>query len=72
MANMTVFKQHFDLLEETIGRLKINWLNLKNKAPSIFYCNESLIAMDRKERLSYLERQTKLMLKSKERGTKSS
>ena len=24
------------------------WLNLKNKTSSIFYCNESLIAMDRK------------------------
>ena len=32
-----------------------DWLKLKNKASSIFYCNESLIAMDRKERLSYRE-----------------
>ena len=26
----------------------VDWLNLKNKTSSIFYCNESLIAMDRK------------------------
>ena len=31
MANMMVFKQHFDLLEETIDRL-----NLRNKPTSIF------------------------------------
>ena len=29
MANMMVFKQHFNLLEETIDRLTTNWLNLK-------------------------------------------
>ena len=42
MANMTVSKQHFDLLEETM-----DWLNLRNK-PAIFNCNNSMIAMDRR------------------------
>ena len=72
MANMTVFKELFDLLEEITDRLTTDWLNLKNKTSSIFHCNESLINMDRKKRLSYQEKQRKLMLKPKERGTKNS
>ena len=43
MANMTVFNQHFDLLQETIGRL-----NLRNKLSSIFDCDESMVVMDRR------------------------
>ena len=40
MANMTVFKQHFDLLEETM-----DWLR---NQPAIFNCNNSMIAIDRR------------------------
>ena len=72
ITNIMVFKQHFHLLEQTIDRITTDWLNLRNKPPSIFYCNEWLITMDRKKRLAYQERQSKLMLKPKERENKIS
>ena len=43
----TVFKQHFDLLEKAVDRLTADKLNL-NKPSSIFNCNMSMIATDRR------------------------
>ena len=54
MANMTVFKQHFDLLEETMDNL-----NLRNKPKSIFNCDESMVAMDRRTGKVVVSRNTK-------------
>ena len=54
MANMTVFNQHFDLLEETIDRL-----NLRNKPLSIFNCDEPMVAMDRRTGKVLVSRKTK-------------
>ena len=54
MANMTVFKQHFDLLEETMDKL-----NLRNKPKSIFNCDKSMAAMDRRTGKVVVSRNTK-------------
>ena len=54
MANMTVFNQHFNLLEEVIEKL-----NLRNKPKSIFSCDESMIAMDRRTGKVVISRNTK-------------
>ena len=54
MANMTVFKQHFDLLEETMDNV-----NLRNKPKSIFNCDESMVAMDRRTGKVVVSRNTK-------------
>ena len=54
MANMIVFKQYLYLLEE-----KINRLNLRNKPSSIFNCNESMIAIDRRTGKVVISRKTK-------------
>ena len=51
---MTVFNQHFDLLEETIDRL-----NLRNKPSSIFNCDEPMVAMDRRTGKVLVSRKTK-------------
>ena len=59
MANMMVFKQYLYLLEEKINRLTINRLNLRNKPSSIFNCNESMIAIDRRTGKVVISRKTK-------------
>ena len=43
MGNTTVWKQHFDLLEETIDKLQ-----LRNNPKAIFNCDESMVVMDRR------------------------
>lgn len=48
ITNMTVFKQHFNLLEEKIYRVIINKLNVRNKRSSISNCYESMIAMNKR------------------------
>ena len=42
MGNVTVWKQHFDLLEETIDKLE-----LRDNPKAIFNCDETMVAMDR-------------------------
>ena len=59
MANMTVFKERFNLLEETINRLTIGRLNLRNKSSSKFNCDASMIAMVRRTGKVVLSRKTK-------------
>ena len=59
MTNMTVFKQHFNLLGEKIGRLTINKLNVRNKRSSISNCYESMIAMDKRTGRVVIPRKTK-------------
>ena len=54
MANMTVFKQHFDLLEETMDKL-----NLRNKPKSIFNCDKLMAAMDKRTGKVVVSRNTK-------------
>ena len=54
MANMTIFNQHFDLLEKTINRL-----NLRNKPSLIFNCDELMEAMDRRTGKVAVSRKTK-------------
>ena len=54
MANMTVFNQHFNLLEEVMEKL-----DLKNKPNSIFNCDESMVAMDRRTGKVVVSRNTK-------------
>ena len=54
MANMTVFNQHFNLLEEVLEKL-----DLKNKPNSIFNCDESMVAMDRRTGKVVVSRNTK-------------
>ena len=50
MGNTTVWKQHFDFLEETIDQLQ-----LRDKPQAIFNCDESMIAMDRRSRSCCLQ-----------------
>ena len=67
MASMTVFKQHFDLLEETIDRL-----NLRNKLSSIFNCDKWMIALDRrtgKVVVSKKKKKTEQIYAETKRGT---
>ena len=65
MANMTVFNQHFNLLEEVLEKL-----DLKNKPNSIFNCDESMVAMDRRTGKVVVSRNTKqATVKRKEPGT---
>ena len=59
MANMTVFKERFNLLEETINRLTIGILNLRNKSSSKFNCDASMIAMVRRTGKVVLSRKAK-------------
>ena len=54
MGNTTVWKQHFDLLEETIDKLE-----LRSNPKAIFNCDESMIAMDRRLRTVAVSRKTK-------------
>ena len=54
MANMTVFNQHFNLLEEVMAKL-----NLRNKPKSIFNCDKSMVAMHRRTRKVVVSRNTK-------------
>ena len=54
MANMTVFNQHFNLLEEVMEKL-----DLKNKPNSIFNYDESMVAMDRRTGKVVVSRNTK-------------
>ena len=54
MANMTVFNQHFNLLEEVTEKL-----DLKNKPNSIFNCDESMVAMDRRTGKVVVSKNTK-------------
>ena len=53
MANITVFKEHFNLLE------KLDKLNLRKKPASIFNCGKSLIVMDRRTEKVVASRKTK-------------
>ena len=53
MANITVFKEHFSLLE------KLDKLNLRKKPASIFNCGKSLIVMDRRTEKVVASRKTK-------------
>ena len=43
MGNTTVWKQHFNFLEERIDKLE-----LRGNPKAIFNCDESMIAMDRR------------------------
>ena len=43
MGNVTVWKQHFDLLEEAIDKLE-----LRDNPKAIFNCDKSMIAMDKR------------------------
>ena len=54
MGNTTVWKQHFDLLEETIDQLQ-----LRDNPKAIFHCDESVIAMDRRSGTVVVSRKTK-------------
>ena len=54
MGNTTVWKQHFDLLEETIDQLQ-----LRDNPKAIFNCDESMIAMDRRSGTVVVSRKTK-------------
>ena len=54
MGNTTVWKQYFDLLEETIDQLQ-----LRDNPKAIFNCNESMIAMDRRSGTVVVSRKTK-------------
>ena len=59
MALRTVFKQHFDLLEETIDMPTTDRINLKNEPSSIFNCNESIrtgkVIILRRKKQAYTE-----------------
>ena len=54
MGNITVWKQHFDLLEETIDKLE-----LRDNPKAIFNCNKSMIAMDKRLGTVVVSRKTK-------------
>ena len=54
MGNTTVWKQHFDFLEETIDQLQ-----LRDKPQAIFNCDESMIAMERRSGRVVVSRKTK-------------
>ena len=54
MGNTTVWKEHFDLLEETIDKLELGD-NLK----AIFNCNKLMIAMDKRSGTVAVSRKTK-------------
>ena len=54
MGNTTVWKQHFDLLEETIDQLQ-----LRDNPKAIFNYDESMIAMDRRSGTVVVSRKTK-------------
>ena len=54
MANMTIFKKHLNLLEETVNKL-----NLRNKPKSIFNCDKSMVAMGRRTGKVVVSRNTK-------------
>ena len=43
IGNVTVWKQHFNLLEETIDKLE-----LRDNPKAIFNCDKSIIAMDKR------------------------
>ena len=64
MGNTTVWKQHFDLLEETIDQLQ-----LRDNPKAIFNCDESMIE-DRGQLLSPGKRNIPIQ-KAKEHGTTS-
>ena len=69
MGNTTVWKEHFDLLEETIDKLELGD-NLK----AIFNCNKLMIAMDKRSDREQLLSQGKLSIriqKAKELETTS-
>lgn len=53
MASITVFKQHFNLLE------KLDKLDFRKKLASIFNCGKSLIVMDRRTEKVVASRKTK-------------
>ena len=67
MGNTTVWKQHFDLLEETVDQLQ-----LRDNPKAISNCDESMIAMDRRSGtvLSPGKRNTPIQ-KAMEHGTTS-
>ena len=64
MANITVFNQHFDLLEKTVKEL-----GLENKPASIFNCDESMVAMDRRTGKVVVSKRTKQAY-SESKGTR--
>ena len=64
MANETVFNQHFDLLEKTISQLA-----LEEKTESIFYCDESMVNMDRRIGKAVVSKRTKQSY-SESKGTR--
>ena len=65
IGNTTVWKQHFDFLEETIDKLQ-----LRDNPKAIFNCNESMIAMDRRSGTVVVSRKTKNMY-SESKGTRA-
>ena len=64
MANITVYKQHFTLLEKII-----NDLELTKKPESIFNCDEPMVAMDRRTDKVVVSRKTKQAY-SESKGTR--
>ena len=54
MGNVTVWKQHFNLLEETIDKI-----GLRNNLKSMFNCHKSMVAINRQSGTVVVSRKTK-------------